>query len=197
MSSPLNLSLQIPRALPSLCNSHSAIPSISIHSKLKQLHNSKPNKRCEEQATTITGRLTDYFSPTNSSLAIPVGALFCTVVQPVFAVTGENNNDYDLTVDLIQSGIAAFIYFLVAPPIILNWLRIRWYRRKLLETYVQFMLVFMFFPGLLLWAPFLNFRKFPRDPSMKYPWSTPEDPSKIPNSYLKYPWASPEDYDFD
>ncbi|KAE9450921.1 hypothetical protein C3L33_17178, partial [Rhododendron williamsianum] len=32
-------------------------------------------------------------------------------------------------------------------PIILNWLRIRWYRRKLLETYVQFMLVFMFFPG--------------------------------------------------
>ncbi|KAI8538882.1 hypothetical protein RHMOL_Rhmol09G0137800 [Rhododendron molle] len=163
MSSPLNLSLQIPRALPSLCNSHSAIPSLFIHSKLKQHHNSKPNK----------------------------------VVQPVFAVTGENNNDYDLTVDLIQSGIAAFIYFLVAPPIILNWLRIRWYRRKLLETYVQFMLVFMFFPGLLLWAPFLNFRKFPRDPSMEYPWSTPEDPSKIPNSYLKYPWASPEDYDID
>ncbi|KAG5532150.1 hypothetical protein RHGRI_026687 [Rhododendron griersonianum] len=160
MSSPLNLSLQIPRALPSLCNSHSAIPSLSIHSKLKQQHNSKPNKRCEERATTITGKLTDYFSPKNSSLAIQVGALFCT-------------------------------------PIILNWLRIRWYRRKLLETYVQFMLVFMFFPGLLLWAPFLNFRKFPRDPSMKYPWSTPEDPSKIPNSYFKYPWASPEDYDID
>lgn len=36
-------------------------------------------------------------------------------MQPVYAVTGENNNDYDLTVDLIQSGIAAFIYFLVAP----------------------------------------------------------------------------------
>lgn len=49
--------------------------------------------------------------------------------------------------------------------------------------------------SLLLWAPFLNFRKFPRDPSMKYPWETPEDPSKIKNAYLKYPWAAPEDYD--
>ncbi|RRT85893.1 hypothetical protein GW17_00018399, partial [Ensete ventricosum] len=28
---------------------------------------------------------------------------------------------------------------------------------------------------LMLWAPFLNFRKFPRDPTMEYPWSTPKD----------------------
>jgi hypothetical protein len=151
---------------------------------------------CKEQVPkTISGKLVDYFNPIKSSLPIQVGALLCTVVQPVCAVTGENNMEYDLTRDLIESGIAAFIYFLIAPPLILNWLRIRWYRKKLLETYVVFMLVFMFFPGLLLWAPFLNFRKFPRDPSIKYPWSTPEDPSKIPKPVLKYPWASPEDYD--
>lgn len=130
-------------------------------------------------------------------------------------------------------------------PIILNWLRIRWYRRNLLEMYFQFMFVFIFFPGwdalfhshfkwnkqimiilllssldsrilssilkvqftyvidhrllcsVLLWAPFLNFRKFPRDPSMKYPWSTPQDPAKIKNDYLKYPYAEPEDYAWD
>ncbi|KHN12468.1 hypothetical protein glysoja_018598 [Glycine soja] len=47
----------------------------------------------------------------------------------------------------------------------------------------------------LLWAPFLNFRKFPRDTSLQYPWSVPEDPSKIRSSYAKYPYAEPEDYD--
>lgn len=59
------------------------------------------------------------------------------------------------------------------------------------------MMVMMMNCRILLWAPFLNFRKFPRDPSMKYPWSVPEDPSKIKNAYLKYPFAQPEDYDVD
>ncbi|TXG57160.1 hypothetical protein EZV62_018473 [Acer yangbiense] len=83
----------------------------------------------------------------------------------------------------------------LATPIILNWLRLRWYRRKLLEMYFQFMFVFLFYPGIMVWAPFLNFRKFPRDTSMKYPWSVPEDPSKVRNAYAKFPWADPEDYD--
>ncbi|KAH9746291.1 NAD(P)H-quinone oxidoreductase subunit L [Citrus sinensis] len=48
---------------------------------------------------------------------------------------------------------------------------------------------------LLLWAPFLNFRKLPRDPSMKAPWDTPADPSKVKNAYLKFPWAQVEDYE--
>lgn len=54
----------------------------------------------------------------------------------------------------------------------------------------------LLFCSLLLWAPFLNFRKFPRDPSMKYPWDKPKDPSTIKNDYLKYPFAKPEDYDY-
>ncbi|KAI5677831.1 hypothetical protein M9H77_08781 [Catharanthus roseus] len=127
-------------------------------------------------------------------LAIQIGALLATVAEPALAVTGVNDEE-DFIWILIQLGISAFFYFLVFPPIIMNWLRIRWYRRSLFEMFIQFMFVFMFFPGLLLWAPFLNFRKFPRDPSIKYPWSTPENPSQIKGGFLKYPWATPEDYD--
>ncbi|CAA6659408.1 unnamed protein product [Spirodela intermedia] len=110
-----------------------------------------------------------------SSLLIQCGALMASIAQPAIAVTGSNNNfDDDLPSMLIQSAIIAFFYFLVVPPVLMNWMRLRWYKRKFFEMYLQFMLVFIFFPGdLLLWAPFLNFRKFPRDPSMKYPWSTP------------------------
>ncbi|KAK4749444.1 hypothetical protein SAY87_026893 [Trapa incisa] len=141
--------------------------------------------------------LTDLFSNLSTeklSSASLLGALLATVELPAMAVTGVNNEE-DLLWVLTQLAIVAFLYFLVAPPIIMNWLRIRWYRRNLLEMYLQFMFVFMFFPGVLLWAPFLNFRKFPRDPSMKYPWSVPEDPLQVKNSYLKYPFARPEDYD--
>ncbi|KAL7181297.1 hypothetical protein ACSBR1_040220 [Camellia fascicularis] len=186
-----SLSFQIPKALPSLCQSHCKVPSVSIHSKQKQSHNPKPNK----EPTTITGKLISYFNPKKSCLAIQVGALLSTVVQlPAYAVTGVNDEE-DIIWVLMQLAISAFFYFLVAPPIIMNWLRIRWYKRNLLEMYFQFMFVFLFFPGVMLWAPFLNFRKFPRDPSMKYPWSTPEDPSKVRNSYRKYPWATPDDYE--
>ncbi|CAN6439183.1 unnamed protein product [Victoria cruziana] len=96
---------------------------------------------------------------------------FVLMEQPALAVTGAAEDDLIWT--LISAGIIAFWYFFVMPPIIFNWLRLRWYKRKLLEMYVQFMSVFIFFPGLMLWAPFLNFRQMPRDPSMKYPWSTP------------------------
>uniref|UniRef100_A0A0D6R3X5 Uncharacterized protein n=1 Tax=Araucaria cunninghamii TaxID=56994 RepID=A0A0D6R3X5_ARACU len=71
----------------------------------------------------------------------------------------------------ITSGIVFFSYLIVLPLIIYNYLRLRWYKRKLAETIFQFLLVFLFFPGLLLLAPFINFRRFPRDPSMKDPWS--------------------------
>ncbi|KAL9241925.1 hypothetical protein vseg_015977 [Gypsophila vaccaria] len=123
----------------------------------------------------------NYFG-TKSSLLVQMG-LLVTAVEPAIAVTGVNNEP-DLVNVLIQIG-----------PIIMNWLRIRWYKRNLLEMYFQFMFVFIFFPGVLLWAPFLNFRKFPRDPSMKYPWSKPENPSEIRGGFLKYPWGSIEDYE--
>ncbi|KAG9146172.1 hypothetical protein Leryth_007878 [Lithospermum erythrorhizon] len=177
-----SLSCHLPKALPSLPSLQHKNHPLSIASKQKKLQqNSIPIKK--------NGSL-----HIASTLGIQVGAFLATVAEPALALTGVNDEE-DFTWILTQLGISAFIYFLVFPPIIMNWLRVRWYRRNLLEMYVQFMFVFMFFPGLLLWAPFLNFRKFPRDPSMKYPWSTPEDPSLIKNDYLKYPWATPEDYD--
>ncbi|WOL00893.1 NAD(P)H:quinone oxidoreductase [Canna indica] len=104
---------------------------------------------------------------------------FATILAAVdapsaMAVTGENMGD-DLVTTLLAGGFMAVLYLFVFPPIIMNWLRLRWYKRKFFETYLQFMCVFIFFPGLMLWAPFLNFRKFPRDPTMENPWSTPKD----------------------
>ncbi|KAM7463421.1 hypothetical protein LguiA_031542 [Lonicera macranthoides] len=186
-----SLSFHIPKALPSLSPLSCRKPSFSIFSHQKQSPNSKPNKKL----TGISQKNpNDIFNSIKSTLAVQVGALLTTVAQPALAVTGVNNEE-DFAWVLIQLGISAFLYFLVAPPIIMNWLRTRWYRRNLVEMYFQFMFVFLFFPGMLLWAPFLNVRKFPRDQSMKYPWSVPEDPSVVRNSYRKYPWAKPEDYE--
>ncbi|CAB4295797.1 hypothetical protein PRUPE_1G330000 [Prunus persica] len=184
-----SFTFQIPQALPSL--SHPRRTSVTITSQHRQSYDPKPEKTV---ITSIFQNPADYFHLKKSSLAIQVGAVLATQIeQPAFAVTGVNFEE-DLTWVLIQSGVIAFWYFLLMPPIIMNWLRIRWYKRNLLEMYLQFMCVFLFFPGVLLWAPFLNFRKFPRDPSMKYPWSTPEDPDQVKAGFLKYPFAEPEDY---
>lgn len=43
---------------------------------------------------------------------------------------------------------------------------------------------------LTLGTPEFFFRKFPRDPSMRYPWDKPKDPSTIKNGYLKYPFTT-------
>ncbi|KAJ4835246.1 hypothetical protein Tsubulata_026674 [Turnera subulata] len=177
---------QIPKALPSLSPCKRTPLPISCELKLSK------NKLAKKVAS-ISTKPEDSNHVNKFSMAIQLGALLASVEQPAFALTGVNNPE-DLSSVLIQSAIIAFWYFILMPPIIMNWVRIRLYKRKLLEMYTQFMFVFLFFPGILLWAPFLNFRKFPRDPTMKYPWSKP-DLSKVKNGYLKYPWATPEDYD--
>ncbi|KAI3696278.1 hypothetical protein L1987_79290 [Smallanthus sonchifolius] len=206
-----SLSFNIPKALPSL--PQSKFHPLSTPFNRKQSHISNPQNSCvsdpfisffnQQDRKLIIANLKkndnkkddDGFGLTKPSLAIQVGVLLSSVVsEPALAVTGVNHEE-DFVWVLIQLAICAFFYFLVAPPFIMNWLRIRWYKRNLLEMYVQFMFVFMFFPGVLLWAPFINFRKFPRDPDMKYPWSVPEDPSKIRNSYRKFPWATIDDYE--
>ncbi|KAL3501911.1 hypothetical protein ACH5RR_036360 [Cinchona calisaya] len=184
-----SLSFQFTKALPPLLpfQSRNASPSIICKQKVSQISILKSQG-------IVTLKPIKNLGTAIPSLVIQVGALLATVVEPALAVTGVNDEE-DFTWVLIQLGISAFIYFIVFPPIIMNWLRIRWYKRGFVEMYFQFMFVFMFFPGLLLWAPFLNFRKFPRDPSMKYPWSTPENPSQIKGGFRKYPWATPEDYE--
>ncbi|XP_027096401.1 NAD(P)H-quinone oxidoreductase subunit L, chloroplastic-like [Coffea arabica] len=184
-----SLGFQFTKALPPRLPSQSKSPPLLIVCKRKI----PPPSKLKAQRSLSTEPIKN-IGTAIPSLAIQVGAFFATVAEPALAVTGVNDEE-DLITILIQLGICAFIYFIVFPPIIMNWLRIRWYKRGFIEMYFQFMFVFIFFPGLLLWAPFLNFRKFPRDPSMKYPWSTPENPSQIKGASRKYPWATPEDYE--
>lgn len=70
--------------------------------------------------------------------------------------------DSALSVALTYGGLFGF-YFLVLPPLILQYCRSRWYTRSSIETVLMFMLVFLDFPGLLIWAPFVNFRPDGRD----------------------------------
>ncbi|MED6182845.1 hypothetical protein PIB30_032639 [Stylosanthes scabra] len=197
MSSSLSfhLHLHLPRALPPLPTQPRGISSLFIASK----HEQPSHKTTSSQSLHITcsSKRESNDSIKKQGVALHIGAaLLALAEQPALAVTGENNHPVELTWILTQAAVVFFLYFLVAPPVIMNWLRIRWYRRKLGEMYLQFMFVFIFFPAIIVWAPFLNFRKFPRDPSLKFPWSVPEDPSKIRNSYSKYPFAEPEDYDY-
>lgn len=49
-------------------------------------------------------------------------------------------------------------YLLVIPLVLLAYLQNRWYVASSFERGFMYFLVFFFFPGLLLLAPFLNFR---------------------------------------
>ncbi|KAL5201114.1 hypothetical protein ABZP36_035468 [Zizania latifolia] len=115
-------------------------------------------------------------SPTLRKLAaaLQCGAIWAAVEAPAaLAVTGEE--DIDILAILPPVAAIAFVYLLVVPPIVMNWMRLRWYKRNFVEMYLQFMFTYLFYPGMMLWAPFMNFRKFPRDPTMKYPWSKPKE----------------------
>ncbi|KAF8657679.1 hypothetical protein HU200_059834 [Digitaria exilis] len=110
--------------------------------------------------------------------ALQWGAVWAAVEAPAaLAVTGEE--DIDILGILPPLAAFAFFYFLVCPvpwrlqlfvvfnfvqPLIMNWMRTRWYKRKFVETYLQFMITYLFYPA-----------KFPRDPTMKYPWSKPKE----------------------
>ncbi|KAK9115251.1 hypothetical protein Syun_022048 [Stephania yunnanensis] len=170
-----SFSLPSARVLPSLFHSRRGAPSLSANSKhSKQISSSRSAKK--QLHGDLSAKPPNHKWIKKTDLAVQIGVLLAAVEQPAMAVTGVNNEE-DLTWVLTQWAIVAFFYFLVMPPVILNWLRLRWYKRGFFEMYFQFMFVFIFFPGILLWAPFVNFRRLPRDPNMKYPWSTPQDSS--------------------
>ncbi|KAL5677489.1 hypothetical protein ACJX0J_013620, partial [Zea mays] len=74
------------------------------------------------------------------------GAVWAAVEAPAaLAVTGEE--DIDLLAILPPIAVFAFFYFLVAPPLIMNWMRLRWYKREFVETYLQFMFTYLFYPA--------------------------------------------------
>ena len=49
-------------------------------------------------------------------------------------------------------------YLLVIPLALYAYMQLRWYVASSFERGFMYFLVFFFFPGLLLLAPFLNFR---------------------------------------
>jgi NAD(P)H-quinone oxidoreductase subunit L len=49
-------------------------------------------------------------------------------------------------------------YLAVAPLVLFFYLKARWYVASSWERTLMYFLVFFFFPGMLLLAPFLNFR---------------------------------------
>lgn len=54
--------------------------------------------------------------------------------------------------------VLAGAFLLVFPALIYLYLQARWYVASSLERGFMYFLVFLFFPGLLLLAPFLNLR---------------------------------------
>ncbi|WZY76584.1 NAD(P)H-quinone oxidoreductase subunit L, chloroplastic [Brassica rapa] len=192
MSRCCSLGLCAPNALSLSSSPRSVKAPLCITSHTKPISNTDS---LLHNIAKMRAKAGDFFGAKKTIFAAQLGTVLATIDHPALAITGVNH-EQELSSVVLDIGIISVWYFLVMPPIIMNWLRVRWYRRKFFEMYLQFMCVFMFFPGLLLWAPFLNFRKFPRDPSMKYPWDKPKDPSTIKNGYLKYPFAQPEDYDY-
>ncbi|WVZ64930.1 hypothetical protein U9M48_014373 [Paspalum notatum var. saurae] len=159
----------------------SASSRSSKHYRLLCLLHDKPAPTTSSAQSTQLQRL---------ATALQCGAVWAAVQAPAaLAVTGEE--DLDILGILPPVAVIAFFYFIVAPvplsnntvvcvrvcvqPVIMNWMRLRWYKREFVETYLQFMFTYIFFPALMVWAPFVNFRKFPRDPTMKYPWSKPKE----------------------
>ena len=51
-----------------------------------------------------------------------------------------------------------FIYLLVIPLILFYWMNNRWNVMGKFERLIVYGLVFLFFPGLILFSPFLNLR---------------------------------------
>ncbi|WP_017301915.1 NAD(P)H-quinone oxidoreductase subunit L [Nodosilinea nodulosa] len=71
------------------------------------------------------------------------------------------SNDFLLAAGA-YAGIAG-IYLLVVPLALLFYVQRRWYVAGSIERTLLYGLVFAFFPGMLLFSPFLNFRPQPRD----------------------------------
>lgn len=60
-------------------------------------------------------------------------------------------------VPLLYLGLAG-AYLLVIPAITFLYLQKRWYIASSVERVLMYFFVFLFFPGLVLLSPFLNFR---------------------------------------
>ena len=65
-------------------------------------------------------------------------------------------------ITLILYGALAGAYLLVVPGLTYAYLNSRWYVASSFERGFMYFLVFFFLPGMIVLAPFLNFRPQPR-----------------------------------
>ncbi len=70
------------------------------------------------------------------------------------------SNDALLT--LGAYGALGGLYLVIVPLILLYYLKARWNTVGSVERTILYALVFVFFPGMLVFSPFLNFRPQPR-----------------------------------
>jgi NAD(P)H-quinone oxidoreductase subunit L len=61
-------------------------------------------------------------------------------------------------ITLLLYAVLAGAYFLVVPAATYAYLNSRWYIASSFERGFMYFLMFFFFPGMFLLAPFLNFR---------------------------------------
>ena len=64
----------------------------------------------------------------------------------------------DTLLVLLAYGILGGAYLLVVPLVLFLWMNRRWHVMGKYERTFVYGLVFLFFPGLILFAPFLNLR---------------------------------------
>jgi NAD(P)H-quinone oxidoreductase subunit L len=69
----------------------------------------------------------------------------------------------DLLLALGAYAVLGGTYLVVVPLALIFYVRQRWYVAGSIERTLLYGLVFAFFPGMLLFSPFLNFRPQPRD----------------------------------
>jgi len=59
---------------------------------------------------------------------------------------------------LLAYGLLGGLYLLVIPLALFVWMNSRWPRMGNIERLLVYGLVFLFFPGMIVFAPFLNLR---------------------------------------
>ena len=59
---------------------------------------------------------------------------------------------------LLAYGALGGLYLVVVPLALFAWMNKRWYQMGKLERLAIYGMVFLFFPGMIVFAPFLNFR---------------------------------------
>ncbi|BEV35685.1 NAD(P)H-quinone oxidoreductase subunit L [Synechococcus sp. M16CYN] len=59
---------------------------------------------------------------------------------------------------LLAYALIAGLYLVVVPLALYAWMNFRWHSMSKLERLVIYGFVFLFFPGMIVFAPFINFR---------------------------------------